>query len=109
MREIKAICRPERLEHVLQALHAIQGVPGATVSRVEGVGRLHGDTSATPTFGRCEMTKVELVVPDGLADRVITGIEKAARTGRPGDGKVFAVRVEEAIRIRSGERGDDAL
>ena len=81
-------------------MHAIQAVPGSTVSRVEGVGRLHGEMAATPTFGRCEMAKVELVVPDGLADRVITAIEKAARTGRPGDGKVFVVRVEE---VRNGD------
>lgn len=109
MREIKAICRPEKLEHVLQALHAIDGLPGVTVSRVEGVGRLHGEGSAPTRFANCDMAKVEIVVSDGLADHVIAVIENAARTGRPGDGKVFAMRVEDAIRIRSGERGERAL
>lgn len=109
MREIKAICRPERVEHVLEALHGIESLPGVTVSPVEGVGRLRGEGEAPIAFGRSEMAKVEIVVPDALAPRVIDVIEKSATTGHPGDGKIFSSPVDEAVRIRSGERGPGIL
>lgn len=109
MREIKAICRPDRLERILEALHAIDGLPGVTVSRVEGVGRLRGEGETAVEFGRAQMAKLEIVVPAALVGRVIDAIEKAAKTGHSGDGKIFVTTVNEAVRIRSGERGSSAL
>ena len=110
MYEVKSIIRPERLAAVVHALHEIPDVPGLTVSVVRGFGkRTTSASAATPEYGETEMVKLETVVPQGLLRRVVETLQEAAATGRPGDGKVFVIRVEEAIKIRSGAHGSDVL
>lgn len=110
MYEVKSIIRPERLTAVVQALHEIPDVPGLTVSVVRGFGkRRPAVPDGTPQFGETEMAKLETVVPDELLQRIVDTVQEVAGTGRPGDGKVFVIRVEEAIKIRSGDRGSDVL
>jgi len=110
MYEVKSIIRPERLAAVVHALHEIPDLPGLTVSVVRGFGKrtsLSGTTAIE--YGETEMAKLETVVPEGLLEGVVGTIQEVAGTGRPGDGKVFIIRVDEAIKIRSGTRGSDAL
>ena len=112
MREIKAIVRPEHLDDVIGALHEIPEVPGVIVSRVEGIGRrrpAEGEPAGEAQFAETAMMKIEIVVSESAADRIVGAIQKAGWTGRPGDGKIFVLRVEEAVRIRSGERGESGL
>lgn len=107
MKEIKAFIRPYRLDAVLDALHAHPELPGVTVSRVRGFGRTVGRRrgEAEPVqYGTTEMVKIECVVNDDEVEAVVSLIEQAARTGRAGDGKVFVYGVEQAVRIRTGER-----
>ena len=108
MREIKAIIRRERVPDVLGALHERPDLPGVTISVVEGVGRKHSD-SASPEFGEVEMAKLETVVSSELVPWVVDTIKRAAFTGRAGDGKIFVVRVEQAVQIRSGDEGPGVL
>jgi len=108
MREIKAIIRPERLSDVLHALHAMPSLPGITISTVQGFGRRHR-LEAEPTFDQVQMTKLEVVVPAAVAADVVQVIERAAHTGQLGDGKIFVLPVEQAVKIRSGERDMSAL
>jgi nitrogen regulatory protein P-II 1 len=113
MREIKAIIQPFMLDRVLHAIEAIEGLPGVTVSQVLGWGKTrargaqHMETVGGHTFAK--KTKVEIVVSDDLADEVAAAIANAARTGKPGDGKIFVLDVVDVTRIRSGERGPDAV
>jgi len=109
MKEIKAIIRPDRLSVVLQALHAMPGLPGVTISTVRGFGRRYPPEGAEQAFDEVEMTKLELVVSAVIADDVVRAIERAAHTGRVGDGKIFIISVEHAVKIRSGERDVSAL
>jgi len=111
MYEVKSIIRPERVAAVVHALHDIPDVPGITVSVVRGFGRRTSTSQATGgvEYGETEMAKLETVVPETLLQRVVETIQELAATGRPGDGKVFISRVDEAIKIRSGTRGSDAL
>jgi nitrogen regulatory protein P-II 1 len=110
MHEIKAIIRPERLDSVLDALHQIAEMPGITVSTVTGVGKRQPPAASGPAeYGRVAMTKLELVVPDAMLPAALASIRRAAFTGRPGDGKVFVIPVEQAAKIRSDEQGIDAL
>ena len=112
MKKIEAIIQPSRFDAVKDALHEI-GVEGMTVLEVRGHGRQKGHTE----FYRgneykvdlLPKIKIEMVVPDGLAERSIQAILKAAKTGKIGDGKVFLTHVDDAIRIRNDERGDAAL
>ena len=107
MHEIKAIIRRERLEDVLEALHARPELPGVTISVVQGVGR-HA-VAGGESFGEVQMAKVETVVTADLVDWVVDTIQRAAATGRPGDGKIFVIPVERAVQIRSGEKGPGVL
>lgn len=107
MREIKAIVRRERVSDVISALHERPDLPGVTISLVDGVGRKPGTGPAE--FGEVQMAKLETVVSDELADWVVGTIQKAAFTGRSGDGKIFVIRVEQAVQIRSGNHGPDVL
>ena len=110
MYEVKSIIRPERIAAVVHALHDIPDIPGVTVSVVRGFGRRATPSSPTGIeYGETEMAKLETVVPETLLQRVVDTVQSIAATGRPGDGKVFISRVDEAIKIRSGTRGSDAL
>ena len=107
MREIKAIVRPERVADVLAALHQRTNLPGVTISQVDGVGRVTGES--VPSFGQVQMAKIETVVSDELAPWVVDTIKRAASTGRSGDGKIFVIAVDQAVQIRSGEEGPQVL
>ena len=113
MREIKAIIQPFMLSDVLHALGALDDLPGVTISEVTGWGRSRA-AHATDTVSRgghslAKKTKVEIVVPGAAAPQVIATIAEAARTGNPGDGKIFEIAVADAVRVRTGERGEEAL
>lgn len=108
MREVKAIIRRERVPDVISALHARPDLPGVTISYVDGVGRRAGGVGPAE-FGDVQMAKLETVVSADLAEWVVDTIHSAAFTGRPGDGKIFVIRVEQAVQIRSGEKGPQVL
>ena len=109
MYEVKSIIRPERLAAVVHALHEIPDVPGLTVSVVRGFGKRTSAAAAAPEYGETEMAKLETVVPEALLQRVVDTVQEVAGTGRAGDGKVFVIRVEDAIQIRSGVHGSAVL
>ena len=112
MKKIEAIIKPFKLDDVKDALHDV-GVSGITVAEVKGFGRQKGHTElyrgAEYVIDFLPKVKIEVVVEDSLADNVVEAIENAARTGRIGDGKIFVFDVEQAIRIRTGDRGADAI
>jgi nitrogen regulatory protein P-II 1 len=109
---ITAIVKPFKVEDVKEALKDV-GVVGMTVSEAQGFGRQGGHTEvyrgAEYTVDFVPKVRVEILVEDELAQEVIEALVKAARTGQIGDGKVWAVPVEEVVRVRTGERGPDAL
>lgn len=112
MTKIQAIVQPSKLDAVKKALtHA--WISGITVTEVKGYGRQRGHTEiyrgteyAVETLSKYS---VEVVVPDPLAPRIVDDLQHALRTGRIGDGKIFVTTVEDAVRIRTGERGEDEL
>ena len=112
MKMVTAIIKPFKLDEVREALSAV-GVQGITVTEVKGFGRQKGHTElyrgAEYVVDFLPKLKIEIVVPAGRVEPAIEAIQKAARTGRIGDGKIFILSVEEAIRIRTGETGTDAL
>lgn len=112
MKKIEAIIKPFKLDEVREALSDI-GVSGLTVTEVKGFGRQKGHTElyrgAEYVVDFLPKVKIEIVVPDQLADTAIDSIVKAARTGKIGDGKIFVSNVEQVIRIRTGETGIDAV
>ena len=112
MKKIEAIIKPFKLDEVKNALTKI-GVQGMTVSEVRGFGRQKGHTEtyrgAEYSIDFLPKSKIELIVTDELVTQVIETIERAAKTGKIGDGKIFVSPVEEVIRIRTGERGKDAI
>jgi len=112
MTKLEAIIQPSRFEAVKDALREI-GVDGMTVSDVRGHGRQKGHTEVYRgneyTVDLLPKIKIETVLPDALVDGAVQAILKTAKTGKIGDGKVFLSRVDEAIRIRNEERGDNAL
>lgn len=112
MKKVEAIIKPFRLEEVREALTAL-GVVGLTVSEVKGFGRQKGHTEiyrgSEYTIDFLPKVKLEVVVADEQAEDVIEAITKAARTGKIGDGKVFVLPVESAVRIRTGEQDEKAL
>jgi len=112
MKKIEAIIKPFKLEEVKDALTEI-GVQGLTVSEVKGFGRQKGHTElyrgAEYVVDFIPKIKIEVIVPDSIVDKVVETIVNAAKTGRIGDGKVFVIPVEDAIRIRTGERGENAI
>ena len=112
MKKIESIVRPHLLDAVKNALQEI-GVVGLTVTEVRGFGRQKGHTE---TYRGSEYQieflpkiKIEVVIPEEMVDHAIDAIQKTARTGKFGDGKIFVLPVEEVIRIRTGERGELAL
>jgi nitrogen regulatory protein P-II 1 len=112
MRKIEAIIKPFKLDEVKEALHAI-GIQGMTVTEVKGFGRQKGHTElyrgAEYVVDFLPKIKIEIAVKDEMVDKVVQAIVQAANTGRIGDGKIFVMPVEETIRIRTGERGPDAV
>ena len=112
MQKIEAIIKPFKLDEVKAALAEI-GIQGMTVSEVKGFGRQKGHTEiyrgSEYTVDFLPKIKIETVVADNLKDAAVAAIVKAAKTGKIGDGKVFISAIEEAVRIRTDERGDSAV
>ena len=112
MKKIEAIIKPFKLDEVKEALQDV-GIQGITVTEAKGFGRQKGHTElyrgAEYVVDFLPKVKIEVVLDDALAERAIEAIQNAARTGRIGDGKIFISQIDEAIRIRTGERGSDAI
>ena len=112
MRKIEAIIKPFKLDEVKEGLQEV-GIPGITVTEAKGFGRQKGHTElyrgAEYVVDFLPKVKLEVVVEDSLAERAVEAILAAAKTGRIGDGKIFVSEVQEAIRIRTGERGAEAI
>ncbi len=112
MKKIEAIIKPFKLDEVKEALHEV-GLQGITVIEAKGFGRQKGHTElyrgAEYVVDFLPKVKIEVVLEDHLVERAIEAIMQAAATGRIGDGKIFVTAVEEAIRIRTGEKGADAI
>jgi nitrogen regulatory protein P-II 1 len=112
VKKVEAIIKPFKLDEVKEALNEI-GIQGITVSEVKGFGRQKGHTElyrgAEYVVDFIPKIKMEIIVSDDIASKVVDAIEQAAKTGRIGDGKIFVTTVEEVVRIRTGERGEDAL
>ncbi len=112
MKKIEAIIKPFKLDEVKDALHEV-GVSGITVTEAKGFGRQKGHTElyrgAEYVVDFLPKVKLEIIVPDSLAEQVTEAIANAARTGRIGDGKIFVSDITTAIRIRTGEQDDAAL
>lgn len=112
MVKVEAILRHTRLEQVKNALDNM-GVHGMTVTAVRGAGRQRGQThryrGAEYTLTLVDKVKIETVVPDAIADTVVETVQQAAFTGEIGDGKIFVIPVTEVVRVRTGEKGEQAL
>jgi len=112
MKKVEAIIKPFKLDEVKEALSEV-GIQGMTVSEVKGFGRQKGHTElyrgAEYVVDFLPKIKMEIIVKDELAQRVIDTIQNAAKTGRIGDGKIFVTSIDEVLRIRTGEKGEEAL
>jgi nitrogen regulatory protein P-II 1 len=112
MKKVEAIIKPFKLDEVKDALGEA-GIKGMTVTEVKGFGRTGGKREvyrgSAYVVDFVPKVKIEIVVPDAIVANVIEAIERAGKTGRIGDGKIFVTNVEEAVRIRTGERGEDAI
>ena len=112
MKKVEAIIKPFKLDDVKDALHEV-GIKGITVIEAKGFGRQKGHTElyrgAEYVVDFLPKVKIEVVMEDVLVERAVEAIQKAAFTGRIGDGKIFVSTIEEAIRIRTGETGGDAI
>lgn len=124
MKEIKAIIQPFMLTRVVTALHKIEGLPGITISDIKGFGKSRGKKSSLsgipPEGGEndnieegvyefVQKVKIEIVVQDEVAEKVVNTIQQNAHTGNTGDGKIFVIKVEEVVKIRTNERGEEAI
>jgi len=112
MKKIEAIVKPFKLDDVKEALNEI-GIQGMTISEVKGYGRQKGHKEiyrgAEYVVDFIPKVKIEIIVDTDRADQVVEAIQKAANTGKIGDGKIFVFSIEEVIRVRTGERGNDAI
>lgn len=112
MKKVEAIIKPFKLDEIKDALHEL-GLQGITVSEVKGFGRQKGHTElyrgAEYVVDFLPKIKVEVVIDDNMLEKTVEAIQEAAYTDRIGDGKIFVYTVEDAIRIRTGERGVDAI
>ncbi len=99
MKELKAIIQPFMLERVMNALHEVKDLPAVTISTAHGVSVERG------AHDQVMKTKLEIMVPDDRVEHLIEVIQKGAHTGKPGDGRIFVLPVEETVKIRTGERG----
>ena len=113
MKEIKAIIRQFKLDDVITELHKIEGLPGVTVSEIKGFGKSRAKNAKDKiTFELVEFIpriQLEVVVVDEMADEVVNVIQKYSHTGNTGDGKIFVIDVENVVKIRTNERGKDAI
>jgi len=113
MKEIKAIIRPFKLLEVTEELHKIKGLPGVTVSEIKGFGKSRAKNAKDKiVYEMVEFVpriKLEVVVHDEMADEVVNVIQRVAHTGNTGDGKIFVINVEETVKIRTNDRGSDAI
>ena len=112
MKMVTAIIKPFKLDEVREALSAI-GVQGITVTEVKGFGRQKGHTElyrgAEYVVDFLPKVKIEVVLPDDMVEKAVEAIQTAARTGKIGDGKIFVSSLEDVVRIRTGERGENAV
>ena len=112
MKKIEAVIKPFKLDEVKEALHEV-GLQGITVVEAKGFGRQKGHTElyrgAEYVVDFLPKVKIEVVCEDTITERAVEAIVNAARTGRIGDGKIFVTNVEEVVRIRTGEKGSDAI
>ncbi|MGM0562056.1 MAG: P-II family nitrogen regulator [Pseudomonadota bacterium] len=112
MKKVEAIIKPFKLDEVKEALHEV-GIKGITVTEAKGFGRQKGHTElyrgAEYVVDFLPKVKIEVVVDDNLVERAVDAIMETARTGRIGDGKIFVSSIDEVIRIRTGERGAEAV
>ncbi|NIS75378.1 MAG: P-II family nitrogen regulator [Deltaproteobacteria bacterium] len=112
MKKVECIIKPYRLEEVKEALNRI-GVPGMTISEIRGFGRQKGHTElyrgSEYVVEFVPKIKIEVVILDSQLDQVLETVRENANTGKIGDGKIFVMPVEESIRIRTGESGDDSI
>jgi nitrogen regulatory protein P-II 1 len=112
MKKIEAVIKPFKLDDVKEALQEV-GLMGITVTEAKGFGRQKGHTElyrgAEYVVDFLPKVKIEVVLPDDMVEKALEAIQSAARTGKIGDGKIFVSTIEEAIRIRTGESGNDAL
>ncbi|MDD2851501.1 MAG: P-II family nitrogen regulator [Desulfuromonadaceae bacterium] len=112
MKKVEAIIKPFKLDEVKESLNEI-GIQGITISEVKGFGRQKGHTElyrgAEYVVDFIPKIKIEIIVADSILLQVVEAIEKSAKTGRIGDGKIFVTNIEEVVRIRTGETGEDAL
>ncbi len=112
MKKIEAIIKPFKLDEVKEALHEV-GLQGITVIEAKGFGRQKGHTElyrgAEYVVDFLPKVKIEVVIEDAMLERAVEAIQQAAHTGRIGDGKIFIIPVDDAIRVRTGERGAEAI
>lgn len=112
MKKIEAIIKPFKLDEIKDSLNEI-GIQGMTITEVKGFGRQKGHTElyrgAEYVVDFIPKIKIEIIVPDNIADKVIEIIENNAKTGKIGDGKIFVSSIEDAVRIRTGQRGEGAI
>ena len=112
MKKVEAIIKPFKLDEIKEALHEI-GLQGITVLEAKGFGRQKGHTElyrgAEYVVDFLPKIKMDIIIDDSLVEEVVNSIVKTAQTGRIGDGKIFITNLEEAVRIRTGERGEDAI
>ncbi len=112
MKKIEAIIKPFKLDEVKDALNDM-GINGMTITEVKGFGRQKGHTElyrgAEYVVDFIPKVKIEVVVPEEIADKICSVIEKTAKTGKLGDGKIFVSNIEDVIRIRTGQRGEEAI
>lgn len=111
MKEIKAIVQPFMLIKVVTALHKIEGLPGITISETKGFGKSKGkkENAEEGIFEFVPKNKIEVVLPDELVELVVNTIQENAHTGNPGDGKIFVTEVSNVVKIRTNERGKEAI
>lgn len=113
MKEIKAIIREFKLDDVLTELHKIEGLPGITISEIKGFGKAKEKTENESVDEKLHhlkpKVKVEIVVHNDLVDKIVDTIQRTAYTGNPGDGKIFVTEVVNVVKIRTNERGEEAI
>lgn len=113
MKEIKAIIRPSKLLEVTEELHEIEGLPGVTISEIKGFGKVRARNAADKVVHEMvefmPRIQLEVVVDDGMVDQVVNVIQRHAHTGNTGDGKIFVSTVDEIVKIRTNQRGRDAI